>query len=79
MADLRKSYPCSGPYPLKVSLLPNSSIAAFIASRAANGKGSVTSPIPHRMICLAPSGLLSVNKFTLRAISGKRYPALSFK
>ena len=44
---------------------------ATIAIKAA-GRGSVTSPIPQRMMREATSGLASVNALTRRLISGKR-------
>ena len=47
---LRNSYPCSGPYPLKVEELPISSTPFFIASITTLGIGLVTSPIPSRII-----------------------------
>ena len=77
MASRRKSKPCSGPYPRKVERFPISSTALCIASVQAAGSGSVTSPIPMRMIFAL--GFSAANFATRRPISGKRYPALSFE
>ena len=42
------------------------------ARRTAPGSGSVTSPMPQRMMRLAASGFASAKRFTRRPISGKR-------
>src|SRR5659263_559317 len=47
--SMRKSYPCSGPYPMKVFSSPSSETASWNADRVAGGSGRVTSPIPRRM------------------------------
>ncbi len=62
-----------------MSRLPSSSTALCMASRTASGRASVTSPMPHFMSDAALSGLACVNAPTRLPISGKRYPAFSFK
>ena len=46
IASRSHRYPCSGPYPWKVSLLAMSSTALCIASITAGASGCVTSPMP---------------------------------
>ena len=76
-ASIRKPYPCSGPYPMKVFSSPSSETASWNAFRTAGGSGRVTSPIPRRM--MFAEGFAAANVFTLRPISGNRYPAFSFR
>ena len=66
-ASIRKLYPCSGPYPLNVSLTAISSTALCIASITAFGKGRVTSPIP-KEITLS-FGWVTLKVFIFLAIS----------
>ena len=65
IAFLKKSYPCSGPYPLNVSGFASSSVALCIASITAGTIGLVTSPIPSFITFL--SGLFFVNSATFFA------------
>lgn len=50
-----------------------------MASIAAMGSGSVTSPMPQRISLLAASGWDSANAFTRRPISGNKYPACNLR
>ena len=75
--SMRKSYPCSGPYPMKVFSSPSSETASWNADRTAGGSGRVTSPIPRRMTFA--DGFAAAKARTRRPISGKRYPAFSLR
>ncbi len=70
MASAKKSYPCSGPYPINVSAFPISSTASLNASTTAGTNGFVTSPIPILMIFA--SGFALINSASLLATSTKR-------
>lgn len=50
-----------------------------MASIAAMGSGSVTSPMPQRISLLAASGWDSANACTRRPISGNKYPACNLR
>ena len=50
IASRKNEYPCSGPYPLKVSIFPISKTAFCIALITTGAKGCVTSPIPNEII-----------------------------
>ena len=69
-ASIRKSYPCSGPYPRKVSQEAISPTARCIASTTAGTSGRVTSPMPSRM--MSASGWASLKAATFFATAAKR-------
>ena len=67
---LDRSYPCSGPYPLKVELSAISFAAFSIAVTIELVRGCVTSPIP--ILIISAFGLAFWYAFIFFAISAKR-------